>query len=67
MKGGSTMSDCKHCSEEMDEDEEDEKKEQRRNIILLIYGVICLVVAFILNKVDPQFDDIAVCIQEMGI
>lgn len=58
MKGDSTMSDCKHCSEEMDEDEEDEKKEQRRNIILLIYGVICLVVAFILNKVDPQFDDI---------
>ncbi len=58
MKGDSIMSDCKHCSEEIDEDEEDEKKEQRRNIILLIYGVICLVVAFVLNKVDPQFNDI---------
>ena len=32
--------------------EEDEKKEQKRNIILLIYGILCLLVAFILNKVD---------------
>lgn len=57
MKGDSIMCDCNHCHEE-DEGEGEEKREQKRNIILLIYGVLCLLVAFILNKTDSRFDEI---------
>lgn len=35
-------------------EKEDEKKEQKRNIILLIYGIICLLAAFILNKIGRE-------------
>ncbi len=55
-----------HCDEKeeteitSEEDEEkEEKKEKIKNIILLIWGVCCLVVAFILNKVDSTYTDIS--------
>lgn len=35
-------------------EKEEEKKEQKRNIILLIYGIICLLAAFILNKIGGE-------------
>ncbi len=56
MKGGSFMSECA-CAEEKEEEEE-EKSEKIKNIVLLIWGVLCLVIAFILNKVDPNFTEI---------
>lgn len=46
MKGNSSM------EEELEKEEE--KKEQKRNIILLIYGIICLLAAFILNKIGGE-------------
>ena len=48
-----------HTDEIEEEDEEDEKKEKIRNIVLLIWGILCLVVGFILNKVDPNYNDIS--------
>ena len=55
MKEAAAM--CEHCHCEK-EDEDDEKKERIRNIILLIWGVCCLITAFILGKLDSTYGDI---------
>ncbi len=51
------MSECT-CIKENEKEEEEEKGERIKNIILLIWGVLCLVIAFILNKVDQSFNEI---------
>ncbi len=51
------MSDCT-CENRLDDEEKEEKSEKIKNIILLIWGILCLVVAFILNKIDQSFSEI---------
>lgn len=41
------------------EEEKEEKGEKIKNIILLCWGIICLITAFILQKVDSSYDDIS--------
>lgn len=45
-----------HC--ECDEEKE-ENGEKIKNIILLCWGIVCLITAFILQKVDSSYDDIS--------
>ena len=54
MKGDSFMSKAL----DIEDEEKEEENETKRNIILLIWGVICLITAFVLNKVDNTFEDI---------
>lgn len=50
-----------HCHEherEIECEEKEEKREKIKNIVLLIWGSICLLVAFILSKCDTNIDEI---------
>ena len=48
---------CCHINPE--EEEKEERKEKIRNIVLLIWGSVCLITAFILQKVDARYIDIS--------
>jgi Cd2+/Zn2+-exporting ATPase len=48
---------CCHINPE--EEEKEERKEKIRNIVLLIWGSVCLITAFILQKVDAKYIDIS--------
>ncbi len=52
-------SDDECCCINHEEEEKEERKEKIRNIILLIWGSLCLITAFILQKVDSHYSDIS--------
>ena len=58
----STNHECENEScldHEFEEEEKEERREKIRNIILLIWGSVCLVTAFILQKIDTNYSDIS--------
>ena len=58
----STNHECENEScldHESKEEEKEERREKIRNIILLIWGSVCLVTAFILQKIDTNYSDIS--------
>ena len=42
------------CECEKEKDETEEKKEKKINLILFFFGAICLLIAFILQKVGEK-------------
>ena len=58
----STNHECENESclnHEPEEEEREERREKIRNIVLLIWGSVCLVTAFILQKIDTNYSDIS--------
>lgn len=58
----STNHECENEScldHESEEEEKEERREKIRNIVLLIWGSVCLVTAFILQKIDTNYSDIS--------
>ena len=53
---------CKCCHHEEECEEIEEKKEKRKNLILLTLGAICLITAFVLEKVDPLYQENQSCL-----